>query len=197
MTPRAAAYLGGALLVLGTLSLGLDRLGGGGGTPPGPVRGSLRSWAQVGTAIRQGQRHAAVDRHTKTITYRGGRALLVALASPHGQPTMTWEMDGLVNPTIVLPPGIRVTVDLVNTDWGYMHGFEVTATPPPYPYMPMMQVTDQVLLMPLPERTTKNLTTAQYYTSTGQFTLAPGTYYYLCPVPGHATQGMYGKIVVR
>ncbi len=25
----------------------------------------------------------------------------------------------------------------------------------------------------------------------------PGTYYYLCPVPGHAQAGMWGKLVVR
>jgi len=32
---------------------------------------------------------------------------------------------------------------------------------------------------------------------TGWFTLKPGTYYYVCPIPGHAKQGMYGKIIVR
>ncbi|MHB1087594.1 MAG: sulfocyanin-like copper-binding protein [Acidimicrobiales bacterium] len=38
---------------------------------------------------------------------------------------------------------------------------------------------------------------ANYYSSSSILTLAAGTYYYLCPVPGHAQQGMYGKFVVQ
>ena len=109
---------------------------------------------------------------------------------------MTWEIDGLVNPTLVIPAGARVQVILANTDWGYMHGFEVTSTPPPYSFMSMMSVNSDFLLMPLPERTTKSLSTARYYTRSGQLHLSPGTYHYLCPVPGHAQQGMYGTLKI-
>ena len=158
--------------------------------------GRLVNHAGLAAAVRQGTLGATIDHQTNTVTYAGGAVLLVALASPHGQPNMTWEIDGLVNPTVVVRPGARVTVDLVNTDWGYMHGFELTATPPPYPFMAMMGIANTFLLMPLPERTAKDLATAQYYTSTRSFTAVRGTYYYLCPVPGHAQQGMYGKLVI-
>ena len=50
--------------------------------------------------------------------------------------------------------------------------------------------------MPLPERTSKNLAASEYYTRSGTVSLSPGTYYYLCPVPGHVQQGMHGTFQV-
>ena len=174
--------------------------GGFGGMMGGGYGGSgsagLVNNASLGSLVRQGELGAKIDRKANTVTYSGGSATLVALASPDSTPNMTWEIDGLVNPTIVVRPGTHVTVRLVNTDWGYMHGFELTQTPPPYPFMSMMGISNNFLLMPLAERTTKNLSTAQYYSSSGSFTATSGTYYYLCPFPGHAEQGMYGKLVV-
>ncbi len=221
MTPRTSAWLGGVFLALGILGVwgpwrvggplpygapggmmggGVGGMMGGGATMmggTGSANGSTRiSAASVAALVRQGETGARIDRAADTITYRGRTALVVALASPHGAPNMTWEIDGLVNPTIRIPAGTRVTVDLVNTDWGYWHGFELTPTPPPYPDMAMMGIANQFLLMPLPERTTQNLATAQYATRSGRFTATRGTYYYLCPVPGHAQQGMYGKLVI-
>ncbi len=211
MTRRAASWVGGALVALGIMGLFGRGLFLGSGSPPGYLSvpmtpggmmgsgygaGRLVNHAGLAAAVRQGTLGATIDHQTNTVTYAGGAVLLVALASPHGQPNMTWEIDGLVNPTVVVRPGARVTVDLVNTDWGYMHGFELTATPPPYPFMAMMGIANNFLLMPLPERTAKDLATAQYYTSTRSFTAVRGTYYYLCPVPGHAQQGMYGKLVI-
>jgi rusticyanin len=152
--------------------------------------------ARLGSLVRQGELGATIDQKANTVTYSGSTVTLVALASPHGKPNMTWEIDGLVNPTVVVRPGAHVTVDLVNTDWGYMHGFELTQTPPPYSFMVMMDISSNFSLMPLPERTTKDLSTAQFYNSTWSFTVTSGTYYYLCQFPGHAEQGMYGKLVV-
>ncbi len=160
----------------------------------GPARiGDTR----LATLVAQGKLGARTDAKTDTVTYTGTSATIVALASPHGQANMTWEIDGLVNPTVVVRPGARVTADLVNTDWGYMHGFEITTTPPPYPYMAMMGIANDFLLMPLPPRTSQHLATARYYTRSGTIALSPGTYYYLCPVPGHAQRGMHGVLLVR
>ena len=157
---------------------------------------TLDSLTQLHRWIQRGESGAVIDHQTNTVTYRGQTVTLVLLASPHGEPNMTWEIDGLVNPTVVLPAGSRVQVLLANTDWGYMHGFEVTATPPPYSYMSMMSVNSDFLLMPLPERTTQSLSTARYYTRTGELHLSPGMYHYLCPVPGHAQQGMFGTLKI-
>ncbi len=93
--------------------------------------------------------------------------------------------------------GATVDVILVNTDWGLMHGFELTSTPPPYPYMAMMGINNGFFLMPLPPRTAENLAPARYYTEEGSFTAVSGSYYYLCQVPGHAAAGMFGRLVVK
>lgn len=176
-----------------------DMMGGQGrgmmGT--GSVAGArLINAGNVDALVRQGNVGATIDRKTNTVSYAGNSVTLVALASPHGAPNMTWEIDGLVNPTVVVRSGTKVTVDLVNTDWGYLHGFELTTTPPPYAYMAMMGAASNLLMMPLPARTTKSLTNAAYHTSSATFTASAGTYYYLCPVPGHAQQGMHGVLQV-
>lgn len=139
---------------------------------------------------------ARIDRRAGTVMYRTKRVRLVALASPEGGPDMTWNIDGLVNPTVVVPRGAHVTVDFYNADADHAHGWELTATAPPYRFMTMMYaavVQPGAFAMPvhaaLPMR---------WYGRTVHFTaFTPGTFYYLCPVPGHAEKGMYGKLVVR
>ncbi|MDA8064657.1 MAG: plastocyanin/azurin family copper-binding protein [Thermaerobacter sp.] len=176
--------------------------GGYGGMMGGMLGGygangrNLLGNSQLTALVRRGEQGAKLDAKTDTVTYTGSSVTLVALASPHGKPNMTWEIDGLVNPTVRVNPGARVKVELVNTDWGYLHGFELTTTPPPYPFMAMMGINNDFLVMPLPPRTSKDLATAQYYTRSSSFTAASGTYYYICPVPGHAAAGMFGKLVV-
>lgn len=160
------------------------------------ARLSLDSRFQLAQLVRQGERGAVINRLADSVSYSGKNVTLVALASPHGEPNMTWEIDGLVNPTVRVPAGADVRVVLVNTDWGYMHGFELTTTSPPYSFMAMMDINSDFLLMPLPERTTQALSTARYPVRSGQPHLSAGTYHYLCPVPGHAEQGMYGTLKV-
>src|SRR5438876_11690834 len=81
---------------------------------------------------------ATIDRRTNTITYHTRQVELVALASPDSGPDMTWNVDGLVNPTVVIPIGAHVTVHFFDADSGTIHGWELTTAPPPYPYMAMM-----------------------------------------------------------
>ena len=181
--------LGDATGMMGDGAMGSSMTGGGG-------QGTI-SDASLAALVRRGEQGANIDPKANTVTYKGQTVTLVALASPHGEPNMTWEIDGLVNPTVVVPPAAQLDVVLVNTDWGYMHGFELTTTPPPYPYMAMAGVADSFFLMPLPPRTAKDTATAGYYTESANFTTTAGTYHYLCPVPGHAAAGMFGTLVVR
>ncbi|MEJ2480357.1 MAG: sulfocyanin-like copper-binding protein [Acidihalobacter sp.] len=52
-----------------------------------------------------------------------------------------------------------------------------------------------VVSMPLlPWRNADDLTQADY---AAQGTTFVGTYWYVCPTPGHAKKGMYGKFVVE
>ncbi len=167
-----------------------------GGGPAAWRTGRLVDRAGLQNLVREGEAGVQINRKTNTVRYPGRSAMIVALASPHGKPDMTWEIDGLVNPTLVVRAGARLTVTLVNADWGYLHGFELTPTPPPYPFMAMMSSATWFVVPPLPERTTKSLTTARYYSQSAALTVRSGVYYYLCPVPGHAQQGMYGRLVV-
>ncbi|MHB1955757.1 MAG: sulfocyanin-like copper-binding protein [Sulfobacillus sp.] len=188
---------GGGYGMMGGYGSGANGSGGYGMMGGYGARGANRSLvnnAQLSQLVQQGEAGAVIDRKTNTVTYKGQNVTLVALASPHGKPNMTWEIDGLVNPTVVVSSKAQVRVTLVNTDWGYMHGFEVTTTPPPYPFMSMMAINTDFLLTPLPQRTTKSLQSAQYDTTAGLLNLRAGTYYYLCPVPGHAQQGMHGTL---
>ncbi|MGC9105588.1 MAG: plastocyanin/azurin family copper-binding protein [Thermoprotei archaeon] len=120
---------------------------------------------------------------------------------------------GLINPNIVLPPDARVTAIVVNLDAGDYHNFAVTAEPPPYPYYLMgpgmmgqggmmggysggnyyngtYGFVTMMTLLPPANYTTRTATEFTY-----SFTLPPGTYWYVCTYPGHAQEGMYGKIV--
>jgi len=139
---------------------------------------------------------ASIDRQTNTVTYDTADVELVALGSPEGQQDMTWNVDGLVNPTIVVPEDAQVTVHFFDADTGTPHGWELTTAPPPYPFMVMMDAPaafSGAFAMPAP-----GATDSQWFGRTVRFTAADaGAYYYLCPAPGHAQQGMDGKLVVR
>lgn len=147
--------------------------------------------------VLKSEQGATIDQKNNTVTYTSGQINIVALASPSGKPDMTFEIDGLVNPTLVAPQNSNVQLTVVNTDPDELHGFEITRTNPPYSVMPMMNINNDFLLMPMPHPTTKFAATAQYYSRSGQLALQPGTYYYLCPVPGHAEKGMYGTLKIK
>jgi rusticyanin len=166
----------------------------GGGTQGG---GGELSYAGLNALVLRGKKGAKIDPKANTVSYNGSAVTLVALASPHGKPDMTWEIDGLVNPTVTVRQGAKVDVILVNTDGDKVHGFELTTTPPPYSNMVMMGINNGFFLMPLPPRTTRALASVRYYTEEGAFTAASGSYYYLCQVPGHAAAGMFGRLVVK
>ena len=194
--PPSAASTSVAGFPMGSLGGTTAMMGGPAGGSSMTGGGDTISAGGLSSLVARGEQAATVDTAANTVTYAGRSVSLVALASPHGKPNMTWEIDGLVNPTVSVAPGARVTVVLVNTDWGYMHGFELTTTQPPYPEMAMAGVADNFFLMPLPPRTEKDTATASYYTRSASFTAAAGTYHYLCPVPGHAAAGMFGTLVV-
>ena len=187
----------GSMMSGGMMGSGSSGMMGGGmmndATPPNM---SAMNNSQLQQLVQQGEVGAIINKTAKTVAYTETNVSLVVLASPHGVPNMTWEIDGLVNPTITIPANATVHVTLVNPDWGYMHGFEITTTPPPYSQMPMMSINNDFLLPPLPQRTTQSLATAKYDSRSGQLNLHAGIYYYLCPVPGHAKQGMYGILKI-
>jgi rusticyanin len=159
---------------------------------PGP-RVSPATAAGLGTQVPAG---AQVNKATRTITFTTTRVRLAVVASPAGGPDETFRIAGMVNPTITVPAGARISVQVVNADPDTAHGLVVTASGAASSWMPMMTTTPAFggsALWFLP-----NPTSAGMHTGTLAFTAStPGTYHYLCPVPGHAQKGMTGAFVVK
>jgi rusticyanin len=172
-------------------------------TDMGHIMGRL--WANApgqrvspGDAIRianQVPAGAAISTAAHTVTFTGRHVALAAVASPAGGPDETFRIAGLTNPKVVVPAGARVTIQVINADPDTAHGLVITASHDLSSWMPMMTAR--------PAFTGSALwflgdpTTAGMHAGALTFTAAtPGTYHYLCPVPGHAQKGMAGTFTV-
>jgi rusticyanin len=176
----------------------------GGGTDPGKVMGSLWanapgprvSAAQAAALGRQVPAGAQVDKADGTLTFTTATVRLTIVASLVGGPDETFRAAGLTNPRIIVPAGARVSIQLVNADPDTAHGLVITATGAAGSWMPMMTArpafADSALWF------LGNPTQAGMHAGTLTFTAtAVGSYQYLCPVPGHAQEGMAGIFIVR
>jgi rusticyanin len=175
----------------------------GTGTDPGQVMGKL--WANVpGPRVSPGQAAALgsqapagarIDRAARTITFTSGSVHLTAVASPAGGPDETFRIAGMVNPTVIVPAGARVSIQVINADPDTAHGLVITARGDRSSPMPMM--TGRPAFPGSALWFLGNPTAAGMHAGTFTFTAAiPGTYHYLCPVPGHAQKGMTGTLTV-
>ena len=158
---------------------------------PGP-RVSRAEATRLGNEVPNG---AAVNATHHRITFSGKTAHLVVLASPSGGHEMTFRIAGLVNPTIEVQKGARVSIEVVNADSDTAHGLVISTTGSASSRMPMMTAArafDGSTLWFLGDPTSAGM-----HAGTLRFTAAtPGIYEYLCPVPGHAQMGMAGTFVV-
>ncbi len=175
----------------------------GTGTDPGKIMGSLWanapgpriSAAQATTLGSQVPAGARADRAANTITFTTTTVRLIVLASPSGGPDETFRIAGMTNPAIVVPAGARVSIDVINADPDTAHGLVLTASTDTSSPMPMM--TDRPAFTGSALWFLGNPTPAGMHAGTLTFTAAaPGTYQYLCPVPGHAQEGMAGAFTV-
>ncbi|MBS2132177.1 hypothetical protein KEX41_28750 (plasmid) [Burkholderia thailandensis] len=163
--------------------------------------GSLR-YDQVQAFIRDGNRDGKVDVKSNTIVYGTPEVTINMIAVQPGHDDQTFEVRGLTDPTLTLPVGTVIHLNLVNMDFGdnMEHGLIVTTSPPPYPYMSTMAIGSGLArVMPLlPWRSEKALQQATYAELSTTFVARErGTYWYVCPTPQHAQEGMFGKFVVR
>ena len=159
---------------------------------PGPRISGAQATA-LGNQVPAG---AAIDRASRTITFTTTTARLTILASPAGGPDETFRAAGLTNPHIIVPAGAHVTIQLINADSDTAHGLVLTASSGASSWMPMMTArpafTGSALWF------LGNPTSAGMHEGTLSFTAStPGTYTYLCAVPGHAQKGMTGTLTVR
>lgn len=161
-------------------------------TAPGP-RVSAAQAAQLGNQIPAG---ASINRAANTVTFAAASIHLVAVASPAGGPDETFRIAGLTNPTLIVPAGSQVSIEVINADPDTAHGLVITASNPSSSWMPMMTATPAFAGSAL--WFLGNPTPAGMHAGTISFTAASaGNYHYLCPVPGHAQKGMTGTFTIR
>jgi rusticyanin len=138
---------------------------------------------------------AVVDATDHRITFRGTSAHLVVLASPSSGPDDAFRAAGLVNPTIVVSKGTRVTIEVVNAASGEANGLVIAAKGSASSAMPMLSAAPSfsgsaMWFLGGP-------TSAGMHAGTLSFTASrSGSYQYLCPVPSHAQRGMVGTLLV-
>jgi len=158
---------------------------------PGP-RVTPAQAARAGTQIPPG---AHINQAARTITFTTGSVRLAAVASPAGGPDETFRIAGMVNPKITVPAGAQVSIQVINADPDTAHGLVITSGPGQSSWMPMM--TSRPAFSGSALWFLGNPTAAGMHAGTLTFTAAtPGTYHYLCPVPGHAQKGMTGLFTV-
>jgi rusticyanin len=157
---------------------------------PGP-RVSAAQAARLGSQVPVG---ATINQARHSITFNAASIHLVAVASPAGGPDETFRIAGMVNPTIVVPAGAKISIEVVNADPDTAHGLVITTSDGRSSWMPMM--TSRPAFTGAALWFLGNPTAAGMHIGTLTFTATtPGTYHYLCPVPGHAQEGMTGSII--
>lgn len=111
---------------------------------------------------------------------------------------------GLIDPTLVIPHGASVQITVVNLDKDMYHNFVFTTLNPPYSYMAMMQGMMMgnwqqrgtwLAMMPFLPPANYSQGVVHEYTYTVTLN-SQGTLSYLCTYPGHAQDGMYGRMLV-
>lgn len=203
---------GGAYGMMGGSGPNGAMMGGGGpsgtaysGTDMGKIMGRVLAAAPgPRIAAAQAQAEAAavpagahVDAATNTVAFTGPAVTLTAVAGPTEEAMYTFEIAGLTDPAISVPAGTQITLRIVNADTDMAHGIVVTTDRAGVEaWMPMMNAAPAfpgAAVWALGEAGSAGAPSA-----TTQFTVtAPGTYTYLCPVPGHTQQGMYGTLTVH
>ncbi|QCO31146.1 MULTISPECIES: plastocyanin/azurin family copper-binding protein [Metallosphaera] len=216
---QSVAYYNGQLSMMGYGPQGSQGMMGGMmggyrmmGYHEGYAYGYLGSTSipQAVQAIRSVQPYARVFPQNDTIVFYSTQINLVVLSmghqrafnltnytaplSAHAQDNV-FVIDGLINPTLIMPGRSVLNIELINLDAGDFHNLAITPVPPPYPYYSMMYIRMNVMGM-TPMIPYANYNDGQAYESSFSVSLQPGTYYYVCEYPGHAEMGMYGEIVV-
>jgi rusticyanin len=184
-------------------TLPASMMGGSAGTDPGTVMGTLFasapgprvSAAQAQRLDAQVPAGASINRSARTITFTTANVNLVVLASP-SMPDESFRIAGMADPAVSVPAGARVTIELVNADADMAHGLVIMPAGTAGSYMPMMTAASSFTGSAL--WFLGKPTAAGMHAGTITFTApTPGSYQYLCPVPGHAQKGMTGTFTVR
>jgi rusticyanin len=139
-------------------------------------------------------KNATVDKENNTISFAGKDITIVLLAGPEIADGK-FVIGGLINPSLQVPKDAKISLEMINEDEGMSHGVEITNAIPPYNYMAMMGggIYPDTFITPLPAATE-----GKYPTAVTTFnSIQEGDFYYICQYPSHASNGMYGKFIIK
>ncbi len=175
----------------------------GGGVDAGAVMGSL--WANVpgekisplGATSFSGvlPRGAKINPTSDRIAVSEATANFTLLAGPSTLRSDGFEITGLTNPTIAVPTGSQMRIELVNRDGNSAHRLLISTGTATQLWVPMMTA--------IPYFSGSALRLHGDATSSGMHlgqlgfrANMPGSYRYFCPIPRHAQDGMMDSFTV-
>ena len=126
-----------------------------------------------------------VSADKKTLTFRQKTVRIVAHSGPASD-MLSYRIEGLKNPTLVVPAGATVKALFINTDDDMTHNLRFG-----------LQHTGSGLSVGTPNLPHKTATDFHASDVALRVPARPGTYYYYCTIPGHAPGGMFGTLIVR
>ncbi len=131
-----------------------------------------------------------------TLWFGSGAMTMVAYGSPADH-DLTFVIQGMVNPTIHLRAGTRMTLVMVNMDSGMDHTWSLTTQAPPYSSSSGMMGSGGMMSgTMMGTNSLAPMSSMGMWSQQMSFTPQAGTYWYVCAVSNHAASGMYGQLVV-
>jgi rusticyanin len=150
--------------------------------------------AQVQILGNQVPEGASVDACADRLSFTTQAVSFVVEAVPPNNPDMTFRIAGLIDPTVVVPLGAKVTVEFINADSDQAHGWVIIGAQPPFAF----RAATPPALPGASAAVIGDPTAAGHGARTITFTASTtGTYQYFCPMPGHAQMGMHGTFIVQ
>ena len=140
-------------------------------------------------AAEKTRTEGVVDKDKNTLTFSQNDIQLVVRTGPDDD-MLSYRIQGLRNPTIVVPVMTVVKVLFVNADEDMKHDFRFGAVNPPFKSHPDTSKTagsDQLLPV------AQEIYNAQKFS---YHVHSKSTFHYFCSVGSHAQNGMWGTVVV-
>ncbi|MGC8693250.1 MAG: sulfocyanin-like copper-binding protein [Thermoplasmata archaeon] len=142
--------------------------------------------------------NAIIEKNNNTIKFNSSNVFLLIEGGPMNAPSMySFEIYGLYNPTILVPAGSKITILFVNVDTDQPHNVAISRYLPQYYGMMGSEMMVPYAFAGSGCPVLEPLNSQNHYSYEFSFTAnIAGNFYYLCQVPGHAENGMYGSFIV-
>lgn len=164
-----------------------------------PGRNASRGSARTAASTERGSGSPSQPRSPSAIEFLSWVAVTVSVSTRvrlrvrRGRDE-AFRTAGLTDPAIAVPAGARVSITVINADPDTADGLVITRSTATSP-MPMM--TSQPAFAGSALWFLGDPTAAGMHAGTLTFTATrPGSYRYLCPIPGHAQKARTGTLTI-